>query len=715
MVVAGLLFALVNPDAALGHAALRSSDPSPNAFLKDAPSRITLIFTEPLDSNTSSIRLLSAGGEEIRTGAVSIDGPDMSVALPPLGAGIYNVIWANLSRIDGHVIRGAYPFTVLNPDGSLPSQVNTVAGFSGEADPAPLADGIAVRALSLLGLAMVVAGAVVTLLWRTAEPLIARGMVWSVYAGAAVLLAATALNFVTIRDAYSGVPLGEVILQTPSGSYWLSRIGLVMLIGVANMFAFRAPRRTAAALMGCVALYLWAFTATSHAAAGAGSSWAKSLDIAHSVAALTWIGAVAGIALAARLGRRDSDWKSILPRFSLLASVMVFILLTTGVLNAFVEIEKVSKLWETRYGVTLLVKMGLMAPLLGVAAYNSRRGRHRLMAGAPGEPRRFLAFATGEVALGMAVFLAAAALTQTTVSKSVAIQPDPRPFDQTAPFGDLQIRLNIDPNQTGLNTYRVELKDEAGADVAADRVQLTFRYQEDASIGASALTLAKQGNAYLGRGPFMTLEGRWRVETEVRRVDADDVVGFFDVRPAGAAVVSGGASGAWENPAPGLVWNEFAGFTFLMAGLGFALSRGPLRFFGRRAGWAANGMTMAGFAFGVLLLFGVHSHQNVGGLPSNPITADRNSISEGRRFFENNCMSCHGRTGVPPKGLDLNPYPLDLTVHVPQHPDGSIFNLIREGVPGSAMRAWGEGEGALTDEQIWHLVNFLRTLTPVER
>jgi copper transport protein len=715
MVLAGLLFALLSPQAALGHAALRSSDPSPNAFLQRAPGQVTLSFTEPIDSKSSSIQILDAAGQPIATDAVSVSGSNMTVPLPALKAGIYNVLWANVSRIDGHAIRGSFPFTVLNPDGSLPDQTNTVSGTSGEADPAPLADGVAVRALSLLGLAMVVAGAVITLLWRTAEPRVAKGMVWCVYAGAAVLLAATALNFVTIRDAYTGIPAGELIFKTPSGGYWLTRLGLVMLIGVANTFAFEAPRRTAAALLGSVVLYLWAFTATSHAAAGAGSAWAKSLDIAHSVAALAWIGAVVGIAVAARLGRRESDWKALVPRFSLLASAMVFILLATGTLSAFVEIEKVSKLWETKYGVALLVKLGLILPLLAVAGYNARWGRHRLAQGAPGEPRRFLLFATGEVALGLAVFLAAAFLTQTTVAKSVAIQPDAKPFDQTSPFGELLIRLTIDPNQTGLNTYRVELKDAAGADVPADRVRLTFRYQEDPTVGASSLTLSKQGDAYLGQGPFMTLEGRWRVETEVRRPGADDLVGFFDVRPAGAAVVTGGETGAWDNPAPGLSWNEFAGFVFLLAGLGFALSRGAVRQLGREAGWAANGMTMAGFSLGVLLLFGVHGHEDATGLRSNPIAADRNSIAEGQRLFQDNCITCHGRSGVPPAGLDLNPYPLDLTVHVPQHPDGQIFKFIDEGVPGSAMRAWGEGDGALSEEQIWHIVNFLRTLTPVDR
>jgi mono/diheme cytochrome c family protein len=124
---------------------------------------------------------------------------------------------------------------------------------------------------------------------------------------------------------------------------------------------------------------------------------------------------------------------------------------------------------------------------------------------------------------------------------------------------------------------------------------------------------------------------------------------------------------------------------------------------------------MFGFSFGVLLLFGVHSHAVTGPIPTNPITADANSIAQGKTLFEQNCSACHGQTGVPPKGLDLNPYPLDLTVHAPLHPDGQLFNFINDGIPGSAMRAWGSGDGKLTTEQIWHIVNFLRTLTPQER
>lgn len=715
VVIAGAMLALSQASPLSAHATLRDSDPAPNAFVQRAPGAIVLRFTEPIDPRSSSIQVLDGSGALVETPIATVEDVVMTTALPPLDPGIYNVLWENVSRIDGHAISGSYPFTVLNPDGSLPDLTNAFGGLTTDSDPPPLADGIVVRLLSLVGLAMVAAGALITLLWREAPTGLKKGLLWTLYAGAGVLAVGTLLNLQTIREAYSGVGIRGLVFETPSGGYWLTRFGLVLFLAAVGSFLTEAPKRSAAVVLAGVGIYIWAFTATSHAAAaGSGSAWARGIDFIHGAAAITWIGAVVGIAVAARLGRRDHDWGSLMPRFGLMASSMVFLLLATGFLATFVQVDEVQKLWETRYGVILLVKLGLMVPLLLVALYNARIGKARLVAGAPGEPRRFLMFAFAEVALGMLVFGTAAALTQTTNSRSVTLEPETRVFDMTSSFGDLSIRLNIDPNQTGLNTYKVGLSDPAGAPVDADRVRLTFRYQEDQSIGASSLTLTSGGTGeYLGQGPFMTLEGRWRVEVEVRRPSVDDVVAFYDVRPAGPPVVAGTSGGAWSRPTPGLTWNQFGGLIFVLTGLGFALARTPLRSMGKEAGWAANGITMAGFSAGVLLFFGVHAHTPADGIPSNPIFPDSNSIAQGRAIYEANCVTCHGRTGVPPPDLDLSPYPLDLTIHIPQHSDGEIYNFIANGVPGSAMVAWRQA--GLSEEEIWHIVNYLRTLAPVDR
>ena len=41
--------------------------------------------------------------------------------------------------------------------------------------------------------------------------------------------------------------------------------------------------------------------------------------------------------------------------------------------------------------------------------------------------------------------------------------------------------------------------------------------------------------------------------------------------------------------------------------------------------------------------------------------------------------------------------------------------FISNGIPGSAMRAWSQGQGKLSDDQTWHVINYLRTLGAADR
>ncbi len=712
---------LLQPGSALGHAALVRSDPPENSFLQRAPAEVSVTFSEPVDSRASSLQLLDARGQPLTTGALALlqDGLTLRVATPGLKPGIFNVVWSNVSSIDGHALRGSFPFTVLNPDGSLPAEVNTVVSLGTDADPPPLADGVAVRALGLLGLLLVAGSALFLLLYPESSSGLRLNLSRLTILGGGVLVIACALSLAVLRDVYSGLSLSELLLNTRGGGYLIARTGAALFVLAIAPFTVQASRRTAAATLGAVAVTAWALAATSHAAAGTGSAWGIGLDLVHRLAAVGWIGAVVGLLVAVRLSGRSDIYRRVLPRFSLLASVLVFVLLATGSLNAFIEIDRWGRFDTTRYGLTLLVKLGLGVALLAVAGYNARWGRRRLVAQGPREPRRFIFTAMVEVALGLLVFLGAATLTQTTVAKSVIETRTSPTFDQTTAAAGLNINLKVDPNRVGLNTYHIGLTDASSAAVDAQRVRLTFRYRDDQSVGPSTLPLAQTApGTFAGQGPFLTLEGGWTIAVEVRRQDVDDTNVFFDVRPAGAFVDISRRGGAWDTPAPGLSGNQFGGLIALFVGLGATLWGHRLAGLRRELGWAANGLSITGFGVGALLLFGVHAHLSspTGSVKLvNPIFPDQNSISTGRTLYQQNCIACHGQNGVPPKGLSLNPYPLDLTVHVPLHTDGELDTFIARGIPGSAMRAWSEGDGKLSTDQIWHVVNFLHTLTPVDR
>ncbi len=91
----------------------------------------------------------------------------------------------------------------------------------------------------------------------------------------------------------------------------------------------------------------------------------------------------------------------------------------------------------------------------------------------------------------------------------------------------------------------------------------------------------------------------------------------------------------------------------------------------------------------------------------NPLGAS--AASAGAGLFATNCASCHGPEGRGdgPASAALRPAPTNLAAIGQAAADDVLFWRIRSGVPGTAMPAW---RGILSDEQIWQIVAFIRSL-----
>lgn len=92
---------------------------------------------------------------------------------------------------------------------------------------------------------------------------------------------------------------------------------------------------------------------------------------------------------------------------------------------------------------------------------------------------------------------------------------------------------------------------------------------------------------------------------------------------------------------------------------------------------------------------------------TNPLGAD--AVQKGAEVFHTNCEMCHGPQGHGdgPAGQSLDPHPRNLAELQTKAGDDFLFWRIREGKPGTAMVAW---KGIVSDEQIWQVVSFIRTL-----
>ena len=92
----------------------------------------------------------------------------------------------------------------------------------------------------------------------------------------------------------------------------------------------------------------------------------------------------------------------------------------------------------------------------------------------------------------------------------------------------------------------------------------------------------------------------------------------------------------------------------------------------------------------------------------NPLKANLDAAKEGKKIYVNHCGSCHGDKG---KGDGIassacNPKPADHTSdYVQNEVDASLYWKISEGR--GAMPSF---KNALTEDEIWKIINYIRTL-----
>jgi mono/diheme cytochrome c family protein len=95
------------------------------------------------------------------------------------------------------------------------------------------------------------------------------------------------------------------------------------------------------------------------------------------------------------------------------------------------------------------------------------------------------------------------------------------------------------------------------------------------------------------------------------------------------------------------------------------------------------------------------------GVKELAVTAKGGEPVSGREIYVNTCIRCHGIDGKGALGIKLVPPPADLTsLTVQSRLDGTLFRRIHEGKPNTAMGAW---KHALSDEEIWDVLAYVRT------
>jgi copper transport protein len=416
--------------AALAHTALRSSSPAADERLTVSPTELRLRFTSAVDARLARIVLKTADSSAIRLDSLRAGSASDEIVAPvpeALAAGEFTLSWQVIGT-DGHPVRGRFAFVVDPPvDTAAAPPANPELGIvdDPETQPRP-ADGeqtsavqspghVATRWLTFATI-LVIIGATVFRTFvlesarnRSTVPTgsaaddaaaraarLGRGaaMFLLLTAGARYLLQARAIE----ADGMGGDLMGVVLFDTPWGWGWFLQVAAAALALFAFHRAAGNPRSGwGAAMIAGLAL---AFTpALSGHAVGSETApaLAVAIDGVHVFAASAWMGTLlalvaAGVPAAVRGGGGTTMVADLVATFSPMALTFAAVVIGTGAVSAILHLDAISQLWLTPYGRTLLLKLGAVALVLAVGAWNWRAVRPRLAATGPAPLRRTAPF-----------------------------------------------------------------------------------------------------------------------------------------------------------------------------------------------------------------------------------------------------------------------------------------------------------------------------------
>ena len=729
---------LSRPESASAHANLADADPAPNSVLDTAPSKITIWFTEPLELSFSAIEVLDSEGSRVDNDDSAVDPANPTVLYvtmqDDLPNGTYTVAWRNLSTVDGHTIRGTFFYSVGEPLSAQPSDLADEPVLQSPAEPfmrwAVLLGGLSV--LGVLMLWFVVLRPPLTSM-SNAKYLLARvrertdkiaiaGIVVALLGSLGHLLVqASSVHEVSFIDTL-GEPIRFVITETEWGRGWLQRTSLLIgalgpVWALLRLRSVPSPRRDTVLRVSAflvTALAMATLSATSHGAATPGIELAATVtDYIHLLAAAFWVGGLFGLALILPIvfshspdGNVRQVILAVLPRFSLVAGLSFAALIVTGLYSAWAHVTVLPAL-AVPYGQTLVIKTALVTILLVFGATNllwlipairaDRKAASLL--------RRTV---TAEAVVGVLVILAAAYLTSLEPARQVASRqgigvPESLTFQDTAEGATIDV--DIEPGQVGANTVTVTLTDRLGDRIAnATGVDIRLSYL-DADLGEGLLSTVPNGaGEYLAPDAPINIAGPYQLEVAVRRPDTFDARTAFRFEIESGGGVSSSAIFPSEDTGRLLFGVELAvlGFVFLAVGI-------PLGGWYSRRGLAVMTPGLVAFMIGAGVVFTAQFGESSTSGDRNPFAPNPESLAIGERVYTEACTSCHGvqGRGDGPAAAGLDPPPANLIVHVPLHPDRILFDFVHDGISGTAMVGLA---GRYTDEEIWHVINYIKTL-----
>jgi copper transport protein len=541
----------VLPGSAAAHAYLVKTVPAASGVLDVPPPTVQLTYDEAVEPRFAIISVTNASGQQETAGPIrrSPANPDTLVVplRPRLPEGWYLVYWRAIS-VDGHPVQGAFTYAVGPNPGPAPQF--PVPSVSSTATSTNL-----LVARWVMFLSVMVAIGLFVLRVLIARPVIARAPEASRRALSIAFVIASVLGVLAIptyldvaiandslRSVFDVGALVPLFRVTAFGRGYVDMTLCFALFCVAAWIAVWVDRpdrehrsiaellATGGALLAAAAVLIIP-GASGHAAQTSPRGLALLFDWLHLLAGSLWLGGLIGLLVfwaSVPAAERVAGLSVLVPRFSIVAFVSVLVLLGAGTGATIIHMPAVNALWETGYGVAILVKIGLLSTAVLIAQGNLLRSKPRLVAARErpelGEPaaRLLRRLVSGEVVLVAGAVFTAAVLSSLAppppsfaLQSSALAQVGPGRVAKTVDRAGYVLQVLVSPNKAAApDSFALRITKD-GQPVRGANVTLTFNHTEMQMPQQEYQLAETQPGLYSHAAPALVMVGKWALAFQI--------------------------------------------------------------------------------------------------------------------------------------------------------------------------------------------------------
>ena len=481
-----LALSFISIPLAAAHPFTEQTIPSLESNAPAGTTEVIVFFSEPIDINFSELRILDNNGNQIDNKDTNYYEGELSliVTTPPLEEGVYTATTKVLSKVDGHLVPGAFLFAVgdVIVDPSMlgverPSEVV----FLPEAGA---------RFPGIVGQTIVLGAVIASLMiWGTQNKHLIKEelkKIEPIHHGKFMSLTGIGLALVFVSDILmiavqtirlETSPLNAI--QTDFGNIWLIRMVItVILLGIwFGLDRKKILSRKNQIPMLVMSLALISTTSLIGHGAASGETPAVALDYIHNLVAALWIGGIFYFVFTLlptfsqlKESSREKMSLVLIPRFSIAFIIAVGIVIITGpTLLWFLESD-VGLITESVYGQLIILKIAIAGIMVGLGGFFQfkiqKNAEKNYSSGKISIHKKLKRSLRADVTLGVILLGVVALLANGTLPAGEIQKVDAQEVVygfKTIEFSEnAKFEIDVSPFSSGTNTILVTVSDFEG-------------------------------------------------------------------------------------------------------------------------------------------------------------------------------------------------------------------------------------------------------------